>query len=121
MRNRSFAGFALAPEVRASPALIADVSAEVVLTISAALALTLAVSASPALIAAVWDKTEHQCASHQAKKSQNKTLEVFFHAAFDFDAPRLHGATGVRPTLSFYPMSRGRHTHVHRSELNLNR
>ena len=26
--------------------------------------------------------------SHQAKKSQNKTPEVFFHAAFDFDAPR---------------------------------
>ena len=31
----------------------------------------------------------HQWASHQAKKSQNKTPEVFFHAAFDFDAPRL--------------------------------
>jgi len=26
--------------------------------------------------------------SRQAKQSQNKTLEVFFHAAFDFDAPR---------------------------------
>ena len=26
-------------------------------------------------------------ASHQAKKSQNKTPGVFFHAAFDFDAP----------------------------------
>ena len=26
-------------------------------------------------------------ASHLAKKSQNKTPGVFFHAAFDFDAP----------------------------------
>ena len=31
----------------------------------------------------------HQWASHQAKKSHNKTPEVFFHAAFDFDAPGL--------------------------------
>ena len=27
-------------------------------------------------------------ASHQAKKSQDKTPGVFLHAAFDFDAPR---------------------------------
>ena len=27
-------------------------------------------------------------ASHQAKKSYNKTPGVSFHAAFDFDAPR---------------------------------
>ena len=36
-----------------------------------------------------WTFAEHQWASHQAKKSQNKTPEIFFQAAFDFDAPRL--------------------------------
>ena len=30
----------------------------------------------------------HQWASHQAKKSENKTPGIFGHAAFDFDAPR---------------------------------
>ena len=36
-----------------------------------------------------WTFAGHQWASHQAKKSHDKTLEVFFHAAFDFDAPGL--------------------------------
>ena len=36
-----------------------------------------------------WTFAGHQWASHQAKKSHNKTPEVFFHAAFDFDAPGL--------------------------------
>ena len=31
----------------------------------------------------------HHRASHQAKKSENKTPDVFFKAAFDFDAPGL--------------------------------
>ena len=31
--------------------------------------------------------------SHQAQKSQNKTRDVFFHAAFDFDAPRPQNTT----------------------------
>ena len=35
-----------------------------------------------------WTFAGHQWASHQVKKPQNKTQEVFFHAAFDFDAPR---------------------------------
>ena len=31
----------------------------------------------------------HEWASHQVKKSHNKTPEVFFDAAFDFDTPGL--------------------------------
>ena len=34
-----------------------------------------------------WTFAGHQWASHQAKKSQDKTPGVFFHAAFDFDTP----------------------------------
>ena len=55
------AGLVLTPAASASPALIAGVSAEVALTISAGLALTPAVSASPALIAAVRGRTDDQC------------------------------------------------------------
>ena len=35
-----------------------------------------------------WTFAGHQWASHQAKKSENKTHGIFFQAAFDFDAPR---------------------------------